>query len=169
MPYDRPGNDIWWDRSDMWDPPGWGFHSDQKVRSTEWVLSLLAEVRSWNGNLLVSWAPGPDGTTPDAYYAGLAEREDWMGHRAESIFGCGAGPYPESCTIPATSRDGVIYLHFTSLDIISARLSDVPKPKAVRELRTRRDLGYVYTDRVLTVDRPKDSPLVLNNVVQVLL
>ena len=169
MPYDRPDKDIWWDRSDIWDPPGWGFHSDQKVRSTEWVLSLLAEVRSWNGNLLISWAPGPDGTMPDAYYTGLAELEDWMGHSAESIFGCEAGPYPESCTIPATKRGRAIYLHFTSPDIHSARLSEVPEPRSVRVLRTGQELEYVYADRVLNVDRPEDSPLVLDEVVQVLL
>ena len=124
MPYDRPAGDIWWERCDMWDPPGWGFHTMQKIRSTGWILSLLAEVRSWQGNLLVSWAPGPDGNMTGEYYARLAELERWMEHSGESIYGCGGGPYPENCNVPATARDNVIFLHFTSPDIPAARLTE---------------------------------------------
>jgi alpha-L-fucosidase len=169
MPYDRPARDIWWERSDMWDPPGWGYHSEAKYRSTAWILSLLAEVRSWNGNLLISWAPGPDGAMPEAYYKRLGELEGWMEHNEESIFGCGAGPYPENCTAPATTRAGSIYLHITSPDVLPASLTDIPRPTSVRILRTGENLGHTYTDRTLVVDPPVKSPKDLNDVIQIVL
>jgi len=167
MPYDRPDDYTWWERCDMWDPPGWGFHAIQHVRSTGWILSLLAEVRSWHGNFLVSWAPGPDGEMIDEYYSRLAELEGWMKYSAESVFGCSGGPYPDRCNVPATVRDNIAYLHFCSPDIRTARLVDVSRPQEACLLRTGQEISFSYSRRTLIMDHPANRPNELDEVVRV--
>ena len=75
------------------------------------LLTRLVKCRTWGGNVLANFAPGPTGEMPDSVYRCLADVKAWMDVHGESVIGVQAGPYPEQCNVPVTVRDKTWYLH----------------------------------------------------------
>lgn len=82
----------------------WGYHQDEQYRSTAWMLSQLAYLRTWGGNLLINVSPRPDGSLPEQAYERFDEVRSWMQFHREAIVDIQPGPYPEICNMPVTVK-----------------------------------------------------------------
>jgi alpha-L-fucosidase len=145
-----------WGHSDLVSPNGdnlhiWGYQDDERLKSTAWMLELLARLRTWGGNLLINIGPRPNGELPDSAYERLVETAAWMAHSRDSVIGADAGPYPEQCNVPVTVRGSTWYLHALPDFKQPIEVRGTARPKAVTLLRTGESLAIDWLDGTLHV------------------
>jgi alpha-L-fucosidase len=96
----------------------WGYIEGDTFKSPEFIVHLLADVVSKNGNLLLNVGPRPDGTIPEPVQQVLRDVGAWLKVNGEAIYGTrpwtryGEGPtavaggaFHEKDTKPYTSED----------------------------------------------------------------
>lgn len=96
----------------------WGYIEGDTFKSPEFIVHLLADVVSKNGNLLLNVGPRPDGTIPEPVEQVLRDVGAWLKVNGEAIYGtrpwtrCGEGPtvveggaFHDTDTKPYTSED----------------------------------------------------------------
>ena len=86
---------------------GWSHTPNATYKSPREVIHMLADIVCKGGNLLLNFAPGPDGTLQDDAYALMEAIGDWMDINSESIYGTRAiYPFKESKICFAEKKDG---------------------------------------------------------------
>ncbi|HTW57323.1 MAG TPA: alpha-L-fucosidase [Terriglobales bacterium] len=65
----------------------WGYIQNDTFKSPEFIVHLLADVVSKNGNLLLNVGPRPDGTIPEQAQEILREVGAWLKVNGEAIYG----------------------------------------------------------------------------------
>jgi alpha-L-fucosidase len=96
----------------------WGYLEHDSFKTPEFIIHMLADVVSKNGNLLLNVGPRPDGTIPEEVQRILREIGAWLQVNGEAIYGSkpwthfGEGPtevsgggFHEGQTKPYTPRD----------------------------------------------------------------
>jgi alpha-L-fucosidase len=96
----------------------WGYIEGDTFKSPEFIVHLLADVVSKNGNLLLNVGPRPDGTIPEPVQQVLRDVGAWLKVNGEAIYGTrpwtryGEGPtvveggaFHDTDTKPYTSED----------------------------------------------------------------
>jgi alpha-L-fucosidase len=142
----------WWELCEIWPEGPWGYVKSESYKSTGWMLSRLAQVRSWGGNYLINVGPRPDGEMPTTYYQRMAELAAWMAHSSESLLDTAPGPFPQQCDVPVTTRGKTWYLHILPEREAPVQLREISRPTSVKALRTGQDLPYAFYGGTLMVD-----------------
>ena len=65
----------------------WGYLPNDTYKTPEFIIHLLADVVSKNGNLLLNVTPRPDGTIPGQEQQILREVGTWLNMNGEAIYG----------------------------------------------------------------------------------
>ena len=65
----------------------WGYLPNDTYKTPEFIIHLLADVVSKNGNLLLNVTPRPDGTIPDHEQEILREVGEWLKVNGDAIYG----------------------------------------------------------------------------------
>ena len=89
----------------------WGYTKPEHCAPANLLISKLARVRTWGGNVLANYGPRPDGEMPDCFYQSMAEIKDWMARGGTSLVGVAAGPFPDQCNLPVTVRGKTWFVH----------------------------------------------------------
>jgi len=172
---------------------GWFYHNNNRLGeqtgALEDVMYALARIRSWEGNLLLNISPRADGTLPKAVYDNFEKMSRWMKWGAVSVFDTKGTHFPEKSNVPiTTSKDKKTwYLHARPGQQTNAsswgkwkkiyyvgtepgkpiRVTDVPKIKSVKLLRTGQSVNYTYKNGVLIIDNPDAGPDGLHEVIEI--
>lgn len=102
----------WWETCDIWDTGGgWGYDTNEGIRSLEWTLSSLIRCRQWGGNFLPNVGPRPDGEMTRGFYERCAELQEWMARHGESVIATLPPPADSVANVPLTCREHTWYLH----------------------------------------------------------
>lgn len=64
----------------------WYYNKDWKYRGADWVIHMLADIVSKNGNLLLNVVQRPDGSLDPEAEQILEEMSDWMAVNGEAIY-----------------------------------------------------------------------------------
>ncbi len=90
----------------------WGWMADDPVSDLDWLIRMLADVITRDGNLLLNVAPDGQGAIPEKVKTRVRELGSWVRENAESIYGTRVGPVePVDKVYGTTFRDNRIYLH----------------------------------------------------------
>jgi alpha-L-fucosidase len=65
----------------------WFYNRDWKYRPLKWVIHMLVDVVSKNGNLLINVVQRPDGTLDAEVEQMLAQMADWIAVNGEAVYG----------------------------------------------------------------------------------
>ena len=155
------------------------------------VLALLAQCRSWGGNLLANVGPMPDGTMPEYFYNLCNELSAWMKHSKEALVGVHGGPWPEQSNVPVTTKGKNTKYFFawpqnaegkfdskmkeqknpTGYTYVPADktivCSGMEKPKTATLLHNGDAMKFDYKDKTLTIIIPAEQTTRLVDVVKV--
>lgn len=166
----------------------WGYTSNMKIKSTRYLLHVLIDIVSKNGQLLLNISPKADGTIPNDQRKVLLGIGRWLGKYGEAIYGTrpfvvfGEGPTrlktggeyareqlqykPED--IRFTTKGDIVYAiglgwpganHETLLKSFSAkRRQDSLKIKSVRMLGSDEKIAWSLREDGLTVTSPLSPP-----------
>ena len=138
--------DGWWELCQVWAPPAWAYHVDERYRDLDWTLERLAKTVSLGGNLAINVAPRPDGELPEQAYERMDELSRWMQSNRQAVIGVDPGPWPPRAPVPITRRTGVWYVHVLRDQQSPVVVEDVPKPRDVMFLSTGNDVPYEYDE-----------------------
>lgn len=90
----------------------WSYKPHDRYKPARDILSILVQIVSRGGNLLLNVGPGPDGELDPTAYERLREIGDWMKVNSEGIYGTKAvAPYKEE-KIAFTSKGNDIYAFY---------------------------------------------------------
>jgi len=79
--------DFVWLTDDTISHGSWCYTNDLKIKSTRYVLHVLIDIVSKNGQLLLNISPKADGTIPRKQREGLLGIGEWLGKYGEAIYG----------------------------------------------------------------------------------
>jgi len=163
----------------------WYYNKNWKYRGTDWVIHMLVDIVSKNGNLLINVVQRPDGSLDPEAEQILAQMADWIAINGEAIYGTrpwlthGEGPvrakggnFKEDFAYTAkdirftTKGDGTLYAFVMGwptegqVTIRSlARLSGVTgKITSVTLLGHSGVLKWTHDTDGLTIQRPEQKP-----------
>ncbi|MCK9303403.1 MAG: alpha-L-fucosidase, partial [Bacteroidales bacterium] len=106
---------------------GWSYAFDAKYMTGREGISLLVDIVSKGGNLLLNIAPSPQGTWDEGAYKLLKEYGDWMQVNSEAIYSTiPLEPYKEGNVCYTQTKDGTRYAIY-----LSQEGEDVPPSKIV--------------------------------------
>ncbi len=165
LPEEKPAG--WWEACQT-AVGSWGYQEkyDDYAMSAKDILSQFIKIRAWGGSYLINFAPRADGTLPEIYYERMEEIEKWMEGKNDALFGTEAGPYPEQCNVPVTTRDRKWYLfvlpEFKGDKVI---LKGVPKPGKVTF--NGEVIDYNFDETRVEIPLTKDKRTEMPDVIKV--
>jgi alpha-L-fucosidase len=90
----------------------WGYLPGDTVMTLPEVITMLVNVLTRDGNLLLNVGPDPEGRFPQEMVTRLSELGEFTNKYGESIFGTRAGPLqPVDGVFGTVYQDNKIYLH----------------------------------------------------------
>ena len=140
----------------------WGYTQPEHCSSAAVLLSHLARVRGWGGNVLANYGPRPDGEMPDCYYANMSELKGWMNQNGAAIHGVEAGPYPGSCNVPVSVKGTIWYAYLVpeNPDVPPVAgpivLKGMGKPAKVVMLASGKEIPATVTGNECVIEVPAD-------------
>lgn len=147
---------------------GWSYRGEDKpCKPASHIIERLVRNRAWGGNYLPDWGPRPDGTMSPKFYATCNEMAEWMKYGAASVFDVKAGPYPERCDAPVTTRGSTWYVHFLSRRQFAATLKVTHAPRSATVLRTGQTATWKQTGDRVVLTLPATPPTEFDEVVEV--
>ena len=90
----------------------WSYRPEAKYKSVKTMLTMLVQIVSRGGNLLLNVGPGPDGTLEEEAYDRLRGIGDWMQLNAEGIYETKAiAPYQDG-QLYYTAKGDYVYAYY---------------------------------------------------------
>jgi len=89
----------------------WSWKPDDRIKSADEVICILAGCAGGDGNLLLNVGPMPDGRIEPRQADVLRDVGVWLGKYGESIYGTRGGPFKPGRYGVSTRRGNLIYLH----------------------------------------------------------
>ena len=89
----------------------WSWKPDDRIKSADEVIRILAGCAGGDGNLLLNVGPMPDGRIEPRQADVLRDVGVWLGKYGESIYGTRGGPFKPGRYGVSTRRGNLIYLH----------------------------------------------------------
>jgi alpha-L-fucosidase len=89
----------------------WSWKPDDRVKSVDEVIRILAGCAGGDGNLLLNVGPMPDGRIEPRQVDVLRGVGAWLEEHGESIYGTRGGPFKPGRYGASTRRGNLIYLH----------------------------------------------------------
>lgn len=90
----------------------WGWMANDPVSDLNWLIHMLVDVVTRDGNILLNVAPDGKGAIPQAVQNRVRELGQWLKENGDSIYGTRGGPIePVDRVYGTTSKEDHIYLH----------------------------------------------------------
>jgi alpha-L-fucosidase len=90
----------------------WGyFEGDRNYKDAKKVISMLGEVASGGGNLLLNVGPRQDGTIPEESVNILTEVGAWLAKNGEFLYGSSRSPFSWNNFGRLTTKGSKVYVH----------------------------------------------------------
>jgi len=89
----------------------WSWKPDDRIKSADEVVRILARCAGGDGNLLLDVGPMPDGRIEPRQVDVLKDVGVWLSGHGESIYGTRGGPFKPGRYGASTRRGDRIYLH----------------------------------------------------------
>lgn len=105
----------------------WSWKPDDKIKSADEVIRILARCAGGDGNLLLDVGPMPDGRIEPHQVGVLQQVGAWLDKNGESIYGTRGGPWKPTGAIASTRKDNVIYVHILHVDSDTVELPAIAR------------------------------------------
>jgi alpha-L-fucosidase len=89
----------------------WSWKPDDRIKSVDEVIRILAGCAGGDGNLLLNVGPMPDGRIEPRQVDVLKGVGAWLARCGESIYGTRGGPFKPGRYGASTRRASTVYLH----------------------------------------------------------
>lgn len=160
---ERGGSRVRWEICDTMSK-GWGYHRDEPgFKSPRQLVTLLADVVSKGGNLLLNVGPTARGELDPPSRERLEAIGGWMHHHGRSIYGCTqvptemTGPLPSGVRATWNPETGRIYLHLSEWPAHALRLVGWTAPVAYAQLL--HDASEIFVNKWALIDGPNPGEL----------
>jgi len=106
----------------------WGWMANDPVSDFDWLIRMMVNVTSRDGNILLNVGPDKNGKLSDEVKNRVREIGDWLRTYGESIYGTRGGPMqPVDGVYGATFRKNTVYLHVLDCEMMNGLvIPDVP-------------------------------------------
>jgi len=104
----------------------WSWKPDDRIKSVDEVIRILAGCAGGDGNLLLNVGPMPDGRIEPRQVEVLKGVGAWLDRNGESIYGTRGGPFKPGRYGASTRRGNRIYLHVFAWESPLLKLPAIP-------------------------------------------
>lgn len=156
----------------------WSWKPDDKIKTADEVIRILAGCAGGDGNLLLNVGPMPDGRIEPRQVEVLKGVGRWLATCGESIYGTRGGPFKPGKWGASTRKENTIYVHIFEWPSAASDKLELPAIPAkvlyarmlgggkavVRQTKTRIEISVEAKERwqagtviALELDRPAGS------------
>jgi alpha-L-fucosidase len=104
----------------------WAWKPEDRIKSVDEVIRILAGCAGGDGNLLLNVGPMPDGRIEPRQVDVLMGVGAWLAGHGESIYGTRGGPFKPGPYGASTSRENRVYVHVFEWGAGSIDLPAIP-------------------------------------------
>ena len=95
----------------------WGWMADDPVSDFNWLVQMIVNVVTRDGNILLNVGPDWNGHIRPEVRARIREIGAWLAANGESLYGTRGGPFePQDYVYGAAYRGNTVYLHILDTD-----------------------------------------------------
>jgi alpha-L-fucosidase len=139
----------------------WGYLPGDTVMTLPEVITMLVNVLTRDGNLLLNVGPDPEGRFPQEMVTRLNELGEFTNKYAESIFGTRAGPLqPVDGVFGTVYQDNKIYLHILDPQAFAGIDLEIPGYIEAADVLTGGSVTVEQTEDRQTIKLGKLKPAV---------
>ena len=137
----------------------WGWMADDPVSDLNWLIHMLVDVVTRDGNILLNVAPDGHGAIPAAVQERLRELGQWLKEHGDSIYGTRGGPVePVDQVYGTTYREDTVYLHVQNLEKFAQSCVPLTNYQILSCRYGNQELNYAQDSEGLHIDLPADLP-----------
>jgi alpha-L-fucosidase len=136
----------------------WSWKPEDKIKTADEVLTILAKTAGGDGNLLLDVGPMPDGRIEPRQVAVLRKIGDWLKINGESIYGTRGGPYLPTERYTATRREDKIFIHVLKAESGMVTLPPLPSKITGASLVGGGKVRFTQTADFLKIALPDRVP-----------
>lgn len=135
----------------------WAWKPNDKIKSANEVLEILARCAGGDGNLLLDVGPMPDGRIEPRQVKVLKEVGKWMQQNGQSIYGTRGGPYKPGIFGASTRSGDIVYIHVLKWDGDLVQLPPLPKKIIKSSLLAGGTVQVEQTESGLRITAPQSD------------
>jgi alpha-L-fucosidase len=148
----------------------WSWKPNDKIKSADEVIHILAQCAGGDGNLLLDVGPMPDGRIEPRQVEVLRQVGVWLDNNGESIYGTRGGPWKPTKSLASTRKGNTIYLHILQNPDDAIELPDIAhKIISASVLGTRARIKFTRQDGKLIFTIPAGARDAGDTVVRLVL
>jgi alpha-L-fucosidase len=144
----------------------WSWKPDDKVKSADEVVRILAQCAGGDGNLLLDVGPMPDGRIEPRQVDVLKQVGAWLDKNGESIYGTRGGPWKPTKAIASTRTGKIIYLHILRSQSEIVELPDIARKISSASLLNGGKIRFMQQNGKLILTIPLASQDASDTVVK---
>ncbi len=137
----------------------WAWVPNDKMKSLQECIHILASTAGGNGNLLLDVGPMMDGRIEARQIKRLKEIGNWLKKYGEAIYGTKGGPYKPNADFATTRKANKIYLNVFKTDTTHIVLKPLLQRKITKSwLLDGKAVSYSQNEREITIQLPAIMP-----------
>jgi alpha-L-fucosidase len=132
----------------------WSWKPDDRIKTVNEVIGILAQCAGGNGNLLLDVGPMPDGRIEPRQVEVLKQVGSWLNKNGESIYGTRGGPWKPTKAVASTRKGKMIYLHILQGNSDAIELPNIARRIKSASLPDGGKIGFVQQDGEIVLNIP---------------
>jgi alpha-L-fucosidase len=147
----------------------WSWKPNDRIKSVEEVIHILARVVGGDGNLLLNVGPMPDGRIEPRQVEVLRQVGQWLHANGESIYGTRGGPFKPTSALTSTRKGNIVYVHVLKSRGETLALPPLRKKVVRSELLTGGVVPVVQSDAGVVLTLPQAAAKNVDTIVKLTL
>lgn len=134
----------------------WGWMPDDPVSDFDWLIRMLVDVITRDGNLLLNIGPDKDGHVRPDVAQRMREIGEWLRENGDTVYQTRGGPFePVDHVYGTTYRDNHIFLHITDIEKFRSETLP-PLPYTIRSCTYKgKELNFMQDSRKIHIELPE--------------
>ncbi len=146
----------------------WGWMETDPVSDFDWLIKMLVNVVTRDGNILLNVGPDRNGKLSDEVTNRVREVGDWLRKYSESIYGTRGGPLqPVDNVYGTTYNKDMVYVHVLDRDKFEGlKLPNVEANIVECTTFDGISLDYTQDQEGITINLPKDLKAEVDTIIK---
>ena len=146
----------------------WGWIPEDPPRDLDWLIRMVADVITRDGNILINFGPDGQGEIPQEAQARARELGKWLKENAEAVYGTRGGPLEPVDKVYGTTYNGDrIYLHIQDRKAFAGRSLPLTGYRVLTAEYGGTSVEFTQNDEGVIITLPQGLPKAADTIVKI--
>ena len=146
----------------------WGWIPEDPPRDLDWLIRMVADVITRDGNILINFGPDGQGEIPQEAQARARELGKWLKENAEAVYGTRGGPLEPVDKVYGTTYNGDhIYLHIQDRNAFAGSVLPLTGYRVLTAECSGTPVEFTQNDEGVIITLPQSLPEAADTIVKI--